>query len=88
MSPPSPSMTPDEVRRLASLEASHAAHLEHCGERWELLRTDIGGMRGDVAAIKETLAQARGGWRVLAAGWATAGVIGGVVAKFLPVVMR
>lgn len=87
MSPAQP-MTPDEARRLASLEAKHDAHVDNCGERWELLRADLAGIRNDVSAIKITLAQAKGGWRALAAAGAIGGAIMAGATKILPFVVR
>lgn len=81
-------MTSEEARRLASLEAQHAAHVDHCGERWDLLRADLAGIRSDVGAIKITLAQAKGGWRALAAAGAIGGAIVAASAKILPFVVR
>jgi hypothetical protein len=64
-------MTPEE--RLARLEA-----------RMDGVYDDVKEMREDVRAIRDTLTEARGGWKTLLLVGGAAGTFGALAAKILP----
>jgi hypothetical protein len=49
--------------------------------------TDIADMKKDIREIRDTLAQARGGWKTLMMVGGAAGAAGAIVGKFLPFFM-
>ena len=83
MAEPTP-MSDDERRQLAAVAATLNAHLTHCTESSTLFRADMKELRSDVAAIKDSLAQAKGGWKALAASGTIGGAIVAAAMKFLP----
>lgn len=60
-------------RRLATLEA-----------QMRTMANDHAEMRGDVRAIRDTLQQAKGGWRTLMMVGGAAGAVGAALGKLLP----
>ena len=48
------------------------------------LESDVSEMKDDVRAIKETMSEARGGWKAIALVSGISGTIGALIAKFAP----
>ncbi len=53
---------------------------EH-GARIGRIEADVREMKGDVRAIRDTLTQAKGGWKLIALVVAISGAVGAVIAK-------
>jgi hypothetical protein len=65
-------MTKPEIERLATLEAEMRD-----------TREDLGEIKSDVKAIRSSVDQAKGGWRILIAVGAAAGGLGAGAIRFL-----
>ncbi|MEG9884622.1 MAG: hypothetical protein V6Z86_08445 [Hyphomicrobiales bacterium] len=50
----------------------------------ERLEQDVGRMQGDLRAIRDVVVSTRGGWKMLFTLVSLAGVIGAMVARFVP----
>lgn len=50
----------------------------------EALGRDVSEMKADIKAIRETLSEARGGWKTLLLVGGAAGSMGALIGKFLP----
>lgn len=50
----------------------------------ERLEREVGGIQGDLRAIRDAVVSARGGWKVLLALVSAAGVLGAAIARMLP----
>jgi hypothetical protein len=61
-----------ELERLAKLEVNQ-----------QRMREDIHDIRSDLKAIRETLSEARGGWKLLMMASGIAGTVGVIVGKFI-----
>lgn len=51
------------------------------------IKRDMAELKKDVKAIRETLSEAKGGWRVMLMISGISATVGGLVAKFLPWLM-
>ena len=54
------------------------------GGRLDSLERDMSELKTDVKAIRETLSQAKGGWKTLLMVGGAAGAVGAVIGKFIP----
>ena len=61
----------------------HQALGQH-GAEIEALQRDMADLKNDVKFIRETLAQAKGGWRTLMLVAGVAGSVGALIGKLLP----
>lgn len=75
-------MSPEE--RLARLEAQMVAVMDD----YDDMRSDQKEMKADIRLIRETLQEARGGWRVLMLVGGAGATVGGLLVKFLPMAVR
>lgn len=50
----------------------------------ERLEREVGGIQGDLRAIRDAVVSARGGWKVLLALVSAAGVLGAAISRMLP----
>ena len=66
-------MTSNENERIAVLEVEV-----------EAMKRDMGDMKSDVRVIRDTLLQARGGWRTLMLVAGLASTVGAILTKFIP----
>lgn len=65
-------MTPDDLQRLATLEANYTHMTKQLDE-----------MASDMRAVRATLDQAKGGWKTLVVIGGVAGAIGAALAKLI-----
>ena len=75
---------PTIPERMATVE-SEVRHVRlDVGE----IKQDVKATQADVSAIRDQLAQMRGGWRAILAAGAIGGAVVAAVAKFLPMMPR
>lgn len=70
-------MSPEERDRLRTLEVQMQAVLK-----------DYDDMRDDIRIIRDTLQEAKGGWRVLMLVGGAGAALGGAMVKFIPLIAR
>jgi len=66
----------------------HEAHIDAMKGVQATQAEDIKSIKDDIHAIREMLAEAKGGWRTLMWVAGTAGATGAVLAKFIPTLFR
>lgn len=64
----------------------HEAEIQAIQETQRGQAAALDTIKTDIHAIREILAEARGGWRVLVGVAATSATIGAIVAKYLPAI--
>lgn len=63
----------------------HGARLTAAENNIESVEADIKRMREDIAAIREMMAEAKGGWRVMMLIGGASATAGGLIVKYLPI---
>ena len=72
----------DEIQTAREL-ATHASDIKHLQDDMDAMRADVAAIRVALDEIKNTLASAEGGWKVLiAVGSIASGVIGAITGYF------
>lgn len=71
-------MSPDPIETIREL-ATHANEIKHLQTDMDRLVSDVQDIKKTLNAINSTLAEARGGWRVLMMVGGAGGALGGVV---------
>lgn len=72
----------DEIQTAREL-ATHASDIKHLQDDMDAMRADVAAIRVALDEIKNTLASAEGGWKVLiAVGSVASGVIGAITGYF------
>ena len=66
----------------------HEAHIDSMKAAQQAQAVDIATIKDDIHAIREMLAEAKGGWRTLMWVAGAAGATGAVLAKFIPTLFR
>jgi len=68
--------------------ATHAAEIRHLQDNMDKLVADMEEIKRTLTTINSTLAEAKGGWRVLMLVGGSAAAIGGLAAELLPSLFR
>jgi prefoldin subunit 5 len=74
-------MSPDPIETIREL-ATHANEIKHLQTDMDRLVSDVHDIKKTLNAINSTLAEARGGWKVLMMVGGAGGALGGVVTHF------
>jgi prefoldin subunit 5 len=74
-------MSPDPIETIREL-ATHANEIKHLQTDMDRLVSDVHDIKKTLNAINTTLAEARGGWKVLMMVGGAGGALGGVVTHF------
>jgi len=71
--------------RIDEMARARAARDEAVDGRFAALERELRGARADMGEIKETLAQGKGGWKVLVA---AGGLVGAIAGAVMPMTVR
>ena len=75
-------MVDTEIQTAREL-ATHAADIKHLQDDMDKLVADINDIKSTLAAIQSTLAEARGGWKMLMLLGGASGVLGAAITQVI-----